>query len=290
MLVDRHAGGFGGNAQRLRQFAVVDLMVFRRKQRAGDFPGKPRLACAGRGGRQPFERQIEPALKLQAMGDFCLIVGSQCEHQRTLARAIRRRCRSRAAVRRQRPASAPGSRGRARPTPLPGLGLAAGRQHPGRRMARAPPALPRSKIVTAARPASRQAIPSPITPAPIMTTCGRRAAGVMERCVALNAAPFAGMTQTEVLSASNYNSLGCQRSLTTRIGAKGFLARVSNLVPVILMSCPRLTCDDLALDFIENYHCRAGTNHVHGFAANGGTAKCGPSFLCRCGTGNNHNP
>src|ERR1700726_2326453 len=34
------------------------------------------------------------------------------------------------------------------------------------------PALPRSNIVTVARPASRQAMPSPTTPAPMTATCG----------------------------------------------------------------------------------------------------------------------
>src|SRR5580692_5939173 len=34
------------------------------------------------------------------------------------------------------------------------------------------PALPRSNTVTVAPPASRQAMPSPTTPAPMMATCG----------------------------------------------------------------------------------------------------------------------
>src|SRR5580693_1929181 len=34
------------------------------------------------------------------------------------------------------------------------------------------PALPRSNTVTVARPASRQAMPRPTTPAPMMATCG----------------------------------------------------------------------------------------------------------------------
>ena len=46
MLVNFGAGGLRGDAQRLRELAVVDLMVLRRKQRAGDLAGKMRLACA----------------------------------------------------------------------------------------------------------------------------------------------------------------------------------------------------------------------------------------------------
>ena len=60
-------------------------MVFRRKQRAGDFSGKPRLASARRRGRKPFERQAEPALKFQAVRDRRLIVGGERQHQRALA-------------------------------------------------------------------------------------------------------------------------------------------------------------------------------------------------------------
>ena len=51
MLADCRAGRLGGDAQRLRQLAVVDLVVLRRKQRAGDFAGKMRLARPRRGGR-----------------------------------------------------------------------------------------------------------------------------------------------------------------------------------------------------------------------------------------------
>ena len=47
MLVNRYAGRLGGNAQRLHKLAVVDLMIFRRKQRASDLAGKMRLADAG---------------------------------------------------------------------------------------------------------------------------------------------------------------------------------------------------------------------------------------------------
>ena len=85
MLVDVHPGTLRGNAQSLRQLAVVDLMILRREQRAGDLAGKPRLARARRRRRQPFERQVEPPLELQVMRDRRLIVGSKCENKRTFA-------------------------------------------------------------------------------------------------------------------------------------------------------------------------------------------------------------
>ena len=59
MLVQPDAGRLDGNAQRLHKLSVVDLMIFRRKQRSGDLAGKMRLAGAGGSGRQPLERQIE---------------------------------------------------------------------------------------------------------------------------------------------------------------------------------------------------------------------------------------
>ena len=85
MLDDVRAGGLRGNAQRLRELAVIDLVIFRREQRARDLPGKTRLARAGRRGGKPFERQTEPALKLQMVRDGRLIVGGQGEHQRAFA-------------------------------------------------------------------------------------------------------------------------------------------------------------------------------------------------------------
>ena len=135
MLVNCHAGRFGGDAQRLHELAVIDLMILRREQRAGDFSRQMRLSLPRVGGRQPFERQIETPLKLQAMGDFRLIVRGQGEQQRTLAP--------------QFDVDAAGAQqlvGKARPARLavaperhqrlfPRLGLAAGGQHAGRGMA-----------------------------------------------------------------------------------------------------------------------------------------------------------
>ena len=85
MLVNCHAGRFGGDAQRLHELAVIDLMVLRREQGASDFSRQMRLPLSRVRGRQPFERQVEMPLKLQAMRDFRLIVRGQGEHQRALA-------------------------------------------------------------------------------------------------------------------------------------------------------------------------------------------------------------
>ena len=135
MLVNCHAGSFGGDTQRLHQLAVIDLMILRREQRAGDFSRQMRLSFPRVGGRQPFERQVETTLKLQAMGDFRLIVRGQGEQQGALAA--------------QFDVDAAGAQqlvGKGRPARLAvapkryqrfltRLGLAARRQHAGRGMA-----------------------------------------------------------------------------------------------------------------------------------------------------------
>jgi hypothetical protein len=92
------------------------------------------------------------------------------------------------------------------------------------------PALPRSISKTWARPASRQAMPSPTMPAPIIATRGRLAIEgltIAEKDVtlALNAAPFAGMTQTEVPRINGVNELRCQSAVKAHIGAKGLFRR-----------------------------------------------------------------
>src|SRR6478735_10047162 len=60
-------------------------MVLRREHGARDFAGEVWLARPRRGGGEPFERQVELPLKLQAMGDLGLIVGGEGEDQRALA-------------------------------------------------------------------------------------------------------------------------------------------------------------------------------------------------------------
>ena len=173
MLVKRDAGRLHGNAQRLHELAVVDLMIFRRKQRAGDLAGQMGLAGAGGGSRQPFERQIEPPLKLQTMADLRLVVGREREHQRALAAQFDVDPAGAQQVPRQRPASAPGSRGQGRPDPprpaRPRSTPPACRPPRGSRPIRPRPGRIPS---TAARPASRQPMPSPTTPAPMIATRG----------------------------------------------------------------------------------------------------------------------
>ena len=66
---------------RLRELAVIDLMVLRTENGAGDLSGQMRLAGARRRGRQPFERQAEPVLKLEPMRNLGLIVGGEGKHQ-----------------------------------------------------------------------------------------------------------------------------------------------------------------------------------------------------------------
>ena len=70
MLVDLCARRLGGDAQCLRELAVIDLMILRGEQRAGDLAGKARLAGARCRSRKPFERQIEAALNSK----WCAIV------------------------------------------------------------------------------------------------------------------------------------------------------------------------------------------------------------------------
>src|SRR5262249_34216312 len=85
MLTNLYARPLGRDAHSLRELAVVDLVILGRKQRAGDFPGKPWLARPSRRRREPFERQIELPLKFQMMRDRRLIVGGQRKNDRALA-------------------------------------------------------------------------------------------------------------------------------------------------------------------------------------------------------------
>jgi hypothetical protein len=138
MFVNSHAGGLGGDAQGLDEFAIVDLMVLRAKHRAGDFSRKMRFFGTRRGGRQPSERQIETALKLEPMGKLAMIVSGQSEDKRALAAQFDIDA-----------GDAEKLRGKTRPTRLTlaaerdqrflaGLGLTARREHAGRCMACTP--------------------------------------------------------------------------------------------------------------------------------------------------------
>ena len=130
-------GGLGGNAQRRDKFAVVDLVVLRAEERAGDLSGKVRLARARRRGREPFERQIKAALKLQAVGDLGLIVGSERKHQRALLPQLDiDAARARKFLGEDGPARLALAAERDQRF-FAGLGFAAGGEHAGRGMARA---------------------------------------------------------------------------------------------------------------------------------------------------------
>ncbi len=178
---------FGGDAQRLRELAVVDLMILRAEHAAGDLAGKVRLARARVGSREPFQRQVEPALEFQPMQDLALVVRGQSQHQRALAPQFDvDAARAREALRRRR-ASAPGCRGRARPGPprqarLRSRPRACRPRHGSRR--RRPCRCRKASLRRA--PASRQAMPSPTTPAPIMATRGRLPAVESEETFRLN--------------------------------------------------------------------------------------------------------
>ena len=127
----------GGNAQRGSELAVIDLVVLRRKNRAGDFPGKAGFAPARVRCRKPLKRKRELPLKFQPVRNLGLIVRGQGEQQR--------------AFRPQFDIDAAGALkffGKVRPARLSlaaqcdqrllaRFGFAASGQHPGGRMARA---------------------------------------------------------------------------------------------------------------------------------------------------------
>ncbi len=192
MLANCRAGRLGGDAQRLHQLAVVDLVVLRGKQRAGDFAGKMRLARPGGGGRQPFERQIELTLKLQALRDLGLIVRGQGEMQDALAPQFD--------IDAARPQK---FLGKGRPARLAlaaerdqrffaGLGFAASRQHAGSRVAGARSGLAaiehRDRGAAGQPPGDTQADDAGADDGDTRPTIG------MIRLA--HAAPFAGMIQT----------------------------------------------------------------------------------------------
>lgn len=67
-------------------------------------------------------------------------------------------------------------------------------------------------------------MPSPMTPAPMMTTRGRLPIGDMDRFGPVNAAPFAGMTKTVLHPLSSYKGLDCQSALGAYIDAQRLFA------------------------------------------------------------------
>ena len=137
LLDDRRAGCRSGDAQRLAQFAVVDLVILRAEHGAGDLAGQMRLLAARRRGRQPFQRQAELERKVEPMRDLGLIVRGQRQHQRALAPQfdIDAACAQKL-LGESRPARLAVAAERDQRL-FAGFGLRAGRQHPGRRIARA---------------------------------------------------------------------------------------------------------------------------------------------------------
>ena len=108
------------------------------------------------------------------MMDARLIVGGQRDHQRAFRAQFDVDAGRLQQLGREAPASAPGCRVRARPAPprrarLRSRRPASRRRHGSRRC---PPRRDRTPSTVAPRAASRQAMPSPITPAPMMATLG----------------------------------------------------------------------------------------------------------------------
>ena len=132
-----------------------------------------RLAPARFGGGNPLQRQPELLLIVEMMVDARLVVGGERHDQRAFVAQFDvdagRLQQFRGEGRPARLALAPERDQRI----LAGLGLAAGGQHPGGGMARAAAGRAAVEHLDATpRAASRQAMPSPITPAPMMATLG----------------------------------------------------------------------------------------------------------------------
>ena len=157
MLVDDRAGGFGGDAQRRRQLAIVDLMVFRRPHGAGELAGEVRLAPARLGGGNPLQRQAELFLMGKMMVDARLVVGGQRDDQRSFRAQFDVDAGRLQQFRREgRPARLALASERDQRV-LAGFGFAAGREHPGGGMARAAAGRAAVEDVDASLPARQAA-------------------------------------------------------------------------------------------------------------------------------------
>src|SRR5438046_7181685 len=73
VLVDHGSGARGGDAQRRRKLAVVDLMILRTEHRAREPGRQMRLAAPRLGSADPFDRQPEPLLEIELMAQPRLI-------------------------------------------------------------------------------------------------------------------------------------------------------------------------------------------------------------------------
>ena len=195
VLANGRARSLGGDAQGGGELAVVDLMVLRAPHRAGELAGQMRLAAAGLGGRNPAQRQAELLLIVEMMVDARLIVGGQRHHQRALGAQLDvdagrlQQLRGKAGP--ARLALAPERDQRI----LAGLGLAAGRQHPGGGMACARSG--RAAVEHLHGDAARGQPPGDAKPDHAGADDGDlRGSSDACRPVRQEAAPFAGMTQT----------------------------------------------------------------------------------------------
>ena len=165
----------GGQRERRGDQAVVDLMVARAQHRGGDAGrrcGSRRRASApdshSRSRPRPFWNSIG---KAQLLG----VVAGRARRRSCPRRGSRPRCRRRPRARARNPATDAGFRGSA-----PAAALRRARSRPRRRACRPPPSWRRARPRrgrrrSTAQPAcaSRQAIPSPMTPAPMTTVFGR---------------------------------------------------------------------------------------------------------------------
>ena len=128
---------FGGDPQRSRELAIVDLMVLRTEHGTGELAGKMRLAPARLRRRDPLQRQAELLLEHELMVQPGLVVRGQGDDQGSFPSQLHVYSRGLQELRGEggpaRLALAPERDQRF----LAGLRLRAGRQHAGSGMTRA---------------------------------------------------------------------------------------------------------------------------------------------------------
>src|SRR5262249_62064519 len=88
MFADAGAGCFGGEAERARELAIVDLGVFGAQHGAGELAGEMRLAPPRLRCRKPLQREAEFLLEYKLMVQPRLIVRGQSDDQRALGAAF----------------------------------------------------------------------------------------------------------------------------------------------------------------------------------------------------------
>ena len=190
------AGALGRDAQRRRELAVVDLVVFRAAHRAGELPAR----CGSR--RRVSAAEIHSSgrprllLKCEMVVQPRLVVGGQRDAPACPRAAVRRRCRLACSQfgresGPQRLARAPERDQRL----LAGLRLGAGRQHAGGGVARAGSG---RALVEHRTAAPRCGQPPRDAEADHAGANDGDLGAVAETCrsVRQSAAPYAGMTQT----------------------------------------------------------------------------------------------